>query len=341
MNEAARSLLGEPQGSFELKDWPGKFGLYAEDGVTLFPAENLAPLRALRGETVGGQQMLLRRNGQLDATWISLTSMPIEEAGQILGAATIIYEIDQQKKREWEIATLNNHLRSTHELERVRLAQELHDGPMQQLYTAIYRIEELRHKADATFQEALVAISGDIQGVIDALRSTSRRLSPPTLSAFGLENAIRSYMNDFQEKHPEIAVELSLARDRQLLPDEVRLALFRVLQQAVSNVIRHSKAGEVRVRFMFDAEEAQLEVSDNGIGFEIPGDLSLLRAGWFGLGGEAERVRAQGGSLAVESKPGEGTTVRALVPWAQSGAWVPSIDVGEELHHVRYSRSNR
>jgi signal transduction histidine kinase len=148
-------------------------------------------------------------------------------------------------------------------------------------------------------------------------------------------------MNDFQEKHPEIAVELSLERDRQLLPEEVRLALFRVLQQAVSNVIRHSKAGEVRVRFLFDAEEAQLEVSDNGIGFEIPGDLSLLRAGWYGLGGEAERVRAQGGSLAVESKPGQGTTVRALVPWAQSGAWVPSIDVGEELHHVRYSRSNR
>jgi signal transduction histidine kinase len=130
-----------------------------------------------------------------------------------------------------------------------------------------------------------------------------------------LENAIRSHAHDFQEKHPHIQVHLSLAHDRQMLPDKVRLALFRVLQQALVNVIRHAEATEVHIRFLFDAEEVQLEVSDNGKGFVVPPTwIDFVRQEHYGLAGAAERVSALGGVLIVESQPGNSTTVRATIP---------------------------
>jgi len=227
----------------------------------------------------------------------------------------IVENTTEQKRRELEMAELKERLQNSMELERLRLAQELHDNPMQTLYSASYTLQELRSKADPQFAETLNKIKNMIQDVLQALRATSKELRPPTLSSFGLENAIRSHAHDFQEKHPTIKVHLSLAHDRQMLPDHVRLALFRVLQQALVNVIRHAEATEVHIRFLFDAEEVQLEVSDNGKGFEVPRTwIELVRQEHYGLAGAAERVSALGGVLSVESKPGSSTTVRATIP---------------------------
>ena len=86
----------------------------------------------------------------------------------------------------------------------------------------------------------------------------------------------------------------------------MRLALFRVFQQSLTNVLRHAEATEVQVRFSFDAEEAHLEISDNGKGFEVPANwIEFVRQGHYGLAGAAERVSALGGTLTVESRTGE------------------------------------
>jgi len=231
----------------------------------------------------------------------------------------IVENITEQKRIEMEMAELSNRLQNSMELERLHLAQELHDNPMQALYSAIYRIEEIRAQADPQLKETLDKVNGDIKMVLQDLRATAKELRPPTIFNFGLENAIRSHTDDFEEKHSDIKISLSLAHDRQLLPEKVRLALFRVFQQSLMNVLRHAEATEVQVRFSFDAEEARLEVSDNGRGFEVPSNwIEFVRQGHYGLAGAAERVSALGGTLKVESQPGNATTVRVVIPWKES-----------------------
>jgi PAS domain S-box-containing protein len=233
--------------------------------------------------------------------------------------AGIVENVTEQRRLEVEMAELSNRLRNSMELERLRLAQELHDNPMQALYSASYRIQELRTKADPQLNEALRNVKDTIQNVLEDLRATAKELRPPTIFSFGLENAIRSHVNDVLEKHPNINIHLSLAIDRQTLPEDVRLALFRILQQSLVNVLRHAEATEVHVRFSFDAEEAHLEISDNGKGFNVPPNwMELVRHGHYGLAGAAERVNALGGVLKVESRPGNGTAVRVTIPWKDS-----------------------
>jgi PAS domain S-box-containing protein len=230
--------------------------------------------------------------------------------------AGIVENITEQKRLELEMAELKDRLQNSMELERLRLAQELHDNPMQVLYSASYRLEELRTKVDPELSESLKGVKDIIQTVLQDLRATAKELRPPTIFSFGLENAIRSHAYDVQEKHPDIQIHLSLAHDSQSLPDHVRLALFRVLQQALGNVIRHAEATEVHIRFSFDAEEAHLEISDNGKGFEVPANwIDFVRQEHFGLAGAAERVSALGGVLNVESRSGKSTAVKVTIPW--------------------------
>jgi PAS domain S-box-containing protein len=228
----------------------------------------------------------------------------------------IIENITEQKKIQSELAEMSNRLQGSVELERLRLAQELHDNPMQTLYTAIYQIEELKNKSNPQMKEALENVNQDIKSVLDGLRATAKELRPPTLFSFGLEHAIRSHVDDIRDKYPNIKVLLSLAHDRQLLPEKARLALFRVAQQSLANVLRHAEATEVKVRFSFDAEEVRLEIADNGKGFEVPDNwIGLVRSGHYGLAGAAERIHALGGTLTVKSELGHSTVVIAAIPW--------------------------
>jgi signal transduction histidine kinase len=115
--------------------------------------------------------------------------------------------------------------------------------------------------------------------------------------------------------HPKLTFELDLAKDRQTLPENVRLALFRIYQNGISNVLRHAQAKNVNVRFAFDDEQIMLDIRDDGKGFDVPRRwIELVRQGQLGLAIAAERVEAIGGSLKIESQPGAGTLVSAFVP---------------------------
>ena len=264
------------------------------------------------------QHRAIHKNGS--TVWVNAIFSAVRKGGgdpSLAFIVSILEDVTEQKNFETEMTELKNRLQSTLELERLRLAHELHDGPMQELYSVVYALEELRGKSDSETAKAIENVSNNIHGVLKGLRETAKELRPPTISQFGLEKTIRSYMADLQEKHPELTMQLTLARDHQLLPEEVRLALFRVLQQSLTNVVRHAQATKVHVRFSFDAEESRLEVWDNGIGFEVPSTwIDFVREGHYGLAGAAERVNALGGMFMVESQP-PSTTVRAVIPWKE------------------------
>ena len=267
------------------------------------------------------EHRVLHKDGSI--IWVMTTFTAVKKGGgddDLAFIVGIIENITEQKRIESEMAELKNRLQGGIEMERLHLAQELHDGPMQELYSAIYQIESLRSRIDVHYQEMLETVRGDIQKVLNDLRATAKELRPPTLADFGLEKAIRSYVEDFQEKYPAITIKPVLDQDQQLLPENVRLALFRILQLSLANVIRHAEASQVDVRFTMDAECATLEIIDNGKGFKIPNNwMGFVRHGHFGLAGAAERIKALGGSFTVYSTPGEGTSVRAVVPYKDSG----------------------
>ena len=266
------------------------------------------------------EHRILDNNGSV--VWVNATFTGVKtDVGeeQPLFIFGIVENITERKRIEAEMVELKSRLHGNIEKERLRLAQELHDGPMQEIYSAIYQIEGLRDSVDGPHQEMLEGIKNDLQKVLHELRATAKELRPPTIANFGLEKAIRSHAEDFKEKYPDISLRLSLAVDHQLLPVDVRLVLFRIYQQALANVIRHAAADEVHVHFVFDAEEATLEITDNGSGFTVPANwLDLTRRGHFGLAGAAERAQVLGGSFTVESRPGSGTTVRVTLPLQES-----------------------
>ncbi len=231
----------------------------------------------------------------------------------------IAENITERKKAEKELLELKQHLQHSIELDRLKIAQNLHDAPLQELYAVIYKLEEVRLKTDPGSAEMVREAIVDIKKTLESLRTTASELRPPSLSRFGLEKAIRSYGEDFKVKHPNIQLKLVLARDQLLLAEPVRLVLFRVFQESLANAARHARASEVQVRFSFDAEEARIEISDNGKGFDVPANwMTEARMGHYGLAGMQERVSAAGGVLALESSPDSSTTVRAIIPCLQT-----------------------
>jgi PAS domain S-box-containing protein len=268
----------------------------------LFHADISQALMLVKDLKVSGASQLLfehravEKNGSV--LWVKTTFSPVYTSNgdkKLAYVVGIVENVSEQKRIELHLKELRDRLQSNIELERLRLAQELHDNPMQSLYSVIYRVEELRSSADAHLDGELKKVTSEVQTVIDSLRATAQELRPPTIFDFGLENAIRSYVDDFSEKHPNLSISLSLAQDRQILPEKIRLALFRIFQQALMNVVRHADATKIKVRFAFDAEEVRLEISDNGHGFEVPPNwMGFVRSGHYGLAGAAERVDSLG-----------------------------------------------
>lgn len=220
------------------------------------------------------------------------------------------------KDRSWrELEEALRRLAESREEGRLHLARELHDGPLQDIYGSLFQLARLTDAMpDADSANRLLETQSILRGVIDQLRAICGDLRPPTL-LLGLEVAIRSYVDRVRAANPDLVIELELEPDGQQLPEPTRLALFRICQQAVSNIVRHAHAGQVLVRLTLGSEDVALEVRDDGIGFVLPDRwVQLARDGHLGLLGARERAEALGGRLEIRSAPSDGTSLKAVVP---------------------------
>jgi signal transduction histidine kinase len=229
---------------------------------------------------------------------------------------SIRYAIDRRRAAD-ELAETRRRLFETPEQERTRLARELHDGPLQDLIGASFQLaviaEELR-SSDAT--EPLAAVQASVQTVIQTIRAICGELRPPSLAPFGLDRAIRSHARRLERQPP---IRLELDEDGVRLSQPVRLALFRIYQTAIANVMEHAAAAHVVVRLRFDGSAVRFEVEDDGGGFDVPRRWrEPARGGRMGLLGASERAASVGGTLDVRSAPGEGTHLVVEVPLGPS-----------------------
>jgi PAS domain S-box-containing protein len=257
-----------------------------------------------------------------------VTAEPLyDEQGEITGVTVAAVDITDQKRIKDEMSKniarieVQRHLIQQRELERLQIARDLHDGPLQELIGINYGLREaldIPHRRQRRLK--VNEIQNGLQELIQEMRGFCSELRPPALAPFGLEKAIRSHIESFEEKHSEIGIELDLAIDQDRLTEEVRMALYRIYQELMNNIVKHARASFVSVRFRFDDRIAELEVSDNGKGFLIPDDwVEIAREGHLGLVGIFERTEAVGGTIKITSKSGAGTAVLVTVP-IQSGS---------------------
>jgi PAS domain S-box-containing protein len=236
--------------------------------------------------------------------------------------AVIFVDITERRRMEESIAQnaaqveAQRRLIDQREQERLQIARDLHDGPMQELAAALFTLQcAIQDSTDEAYCNTLEELRGSLQHQLQELRDYACELRPPTLSRFGLITAIMSHIDTYRLKHSEIAVRYKLQPIDRRITEEAQLALFRIYQQAMNNIAKHAHASHVEIRLKKVGERAILEVQDDGIGFIVPKDwLELARQKHLGLVGMRERSEAIRGILDLTSQPGKGTLLRVDVP---------------------------
>lgn len=210
------------------------------------------------------------------------------------------------------------------ERERRRIAQDLHDGPLQDLsYLATVELE-LCKRAVPDPEQAVPLIQGaqkDVGRAIADLRGMLSDISPEIVSRRGLVSALRSLVNRARSQAGEQDVEIVLhvaGCTDQMLPEQYELALFRYVQEALSNALKHARAGRIDITLHCTGGRLLVVVQDDGCGFDVGQHGEFLRSGHLGLQSMQDRIESLRGEFSIQSPPGEGTTVQAEIPLPSS-----------------------
>ena len=328
------------RGIDRLKIGEGFSGIVAETGKPLF-TEDASQDSKLAREVVSKynvHSMLVvplsakgEVNGTLDIAMHSYRMFQEEEIEQLTAIGNqigVAVENARLYQRQQEVADqlgrMQENLRfylqqvtKAQEEERKRISHELHDETIQALVVLSRRLdtiasdkeglpEEHRHNLEEIWQQT--------NDVIREIRRLSQDLRPAALDRLGLVPALEWLASETTE-YSGVRIGISVLGERRRLPEEVELVLFRVTQEALRNVWRHSSASAAEIKVDFEKELVRIAVSDNGKGFKLPEKMvDYARDGKLGLAGMQERAQLIGGTLQVSSKEGKGTDVIIELP---------------------------
>jgi len=210
---------------------------------------------------------------------------------------------------------------SARETERKRLAEELHDETMASLAAMGMEMGFLRHQAGKVSPE----LADGLADIITRIKDTDRQLRqlvsgifPSVLTDLGLVRAVRAYLDQLTGRPIENPCPLEIeftsrGLESQRLSEEVEINLYRVVQQGVTNAIQHAQASRLLIELTLDDTGLSLSISDNGRGFDVNNPNETPQSGHFGLVNFRDRIAALSGTLDLESRPSEGTTIRAKI----------------------------
>jgi PAS domain S-box-containing protein len=264
-----------------------------------------------RREPFQMQYRLRRHDGEY--RWIFDTGVPrFNKDDSFAGYIGSCIDITDHKVAEEAVADLERRVLSAQEEERTRIARELHDDINQQIAILGWELrsvdrrpsgkERRSHKSLDALADRLTRIASDIQTI-------SHRLHSSHLEYLGLASAAEVLCREFRTKQ---GVEIALTCEGipRNLPKDIALCLYRVLQEALQNAVKHSGVQQYNVELVGDGTEVRLTVSDNGVGFD---STRTERLQGLGLISMRERLRLAHGDFRVESEPGHGTTIRCCV----------------------------
>ncbi len=256
----------------------------------------------------------LHKDGREFPVEISLSPLQTDEGVLVTSA---IRDITARKQAEESLRVLSGQLMHLQDQERRRIARELHDSAGQILAALSMNLDLLEAGDQALTPETIKIVDESlrlVQELSTELRTISHLLHPPLLDEVGLASGLRSYLEGFTDRS-KIRVDLELPGDLGRLPQDLETAIFRVVQECLTNIHRHSHSSTARVCITRSDGHLSVEVQDRGKGIPSEKRHALESGGTPGVGirGMRERLRQLGGSLQIESN-GEGTTVIARLP---------------------------
>jgi signal transduction histidine kinase len=219
----------------------------------------------------------------------------------------------RRRRAENQLRRLSGRMLSAQEGERRRIAQELHDDVSQRLALFAIELDELSSRSsgsDSGSRGQAGALSAKARSLSTDVHHIAYELHPAILDQLGLVPALRQFADQIATRHG-IAVEVTEADWPRELPRDVSIALYRTVQEALQNVVKHSGAGEARVALRGSRKGVTLMVSDSGCGFDPEAAGVRMR---LGLAGMRERLRLVRGELCIDSSPSDGTVVAAGIP---------------------------
>ena len=230
--------------------------------------------------------------------------------------------LEQSRHLQEQLRYLSHQILSAQEEERKRISRELHDQIAQTLTGITVQLAALKSEATANtkgLQKKIASTQRQVERSVDIVHRFARELRPSVLDDLGLIPALHSYMKDFT-KRMGIRIDFTAFADVEKLNSVKRTVLYRVAQAALTNAAQHAQAGHVKVSMQKRRYVVRMEIRDDGKGFEVARVLIAKKHKRLGLLGMRERVEMVGGNFHITSAPGEGTTVRAQIPFNNGSA---------------------
>ena len=251
----------------------------------------------------------------------------LEQPGGSIGLQVVFEDVTEETQRHERMEAYAARVVFGQEEERRHIAQELHDGPVQSLIHLCRQIDAV--SASSTGGDGvhdLGTIRRTAEETVGELRSIAKGLRPSILDDLGLVASINQILGDIGARS-SLETSFGVTGTSRRLPPPSELALFRVTQEALSNIERHAKARSVAVGLDFGPTGIRLLVKDDGIGFDATRSSSGIDGDSLGLPGMAERMHLMGARLQFHSEPGSGTTVDVWVPAKalENGAQIPDF----------------
>ena len=258
------------------------------------------------------EQRLRRDDGEY--RWALSTGVPRYDVdGGFAGYIGTAVDITERKLAEAALATVSQKLIEAHEEERTRIGRELHDDVNQRLTVLGMHLDFLKQSAQgsaAGFAQEIAAVRQQVAELGSDVQTLSHRLHSPRLDLLGLEAAATAFCNELSARHG-VNIDMDVENVPSALPSDIALCLYRVLQEALQNVVKHSKSPHTHVSLRGHASHITLTVKDSGAGFDRH---EAIRGPGLGLTSMMERLRVVGGQLSLHSERGRGTTIHAVVP---------------------------
>jgi PAS domain S-box-containing protein len=253
--------------------------------------------------------------------WILEIGVPrFDSARFFAGYIGIGIDITEKKLAEAALANVHGQLIEAQELERTRIARELHDDFGQRLALLVIELDRLQHNLPAEVATHLTELWKQTSEIAIGIHSLSHELHSSKLELLGLVATMKSFCKEFGEKQ-RVEIDFESNGIPALLPMGVPLCLYRVLQEALRNSLKHSGVRHFQVRSWAKSGELHLTVRDSGSGFDTP---AVRRGPGLGLISMEERLKLVKGNLSIDSQPNRGTTIHASVPISSSPDQVPT-----------------
>jgi PAS domain S-box-containing protein len=246
--------------------------------------------------------------------WVKARGEALRDArGRIVGLRGTCQDITERKQTEEALASISRRLIDAQEQERARIARDLHDHISQRIALLSIQLDQFRSDLPAPTSEMLSRldelrmhtshIAGDVQALAHELHS-------PKLEYLGIAVAMKSFCKEFSQRQ-KVETDFTQEGFPRMVPRDISLCLFRVLQESLHNAAKHSGVRRFEVRLRAASDEIELTVHDAGVGFDPQASMNDRGLGLISM---EERLQLVNGTFSIESQPNRGTTIRARVP---------------------------